>query len=162
MDTTTYLLRSSENAQRLIESIAELETDNETRTIAPTSNLHGNLQIKIAMKLMQLLNEGEVSANVSIQTSNGVKVADVAWASADFISQHGFETPYSMAPEICVEIIFPGNTKEEMAEKRELYLAKGAKEVWFCEESGEMVFFTYDGRLAASKIYPDFPANIRK
>ncbi len=95
--------------------------------MTPASNLHGNLQVKIAMKLMQLMNEGEVSAEVSIQTSKNVKVADVAWASADFISQHGFETPYSMAPEICVEVISPGNTKGEMAEKRELYLAKGAK-----------------------------------
>ncbi len=130
--------------------------------MTPASNLHGNLQVKIAMKLMLLLKEGEVSAEVSIQTSKNVKVADVAWASADFISQHGFETPYSMAPEICVEVISPGNTKGEMAEKRELYLAKGAKEVWLCSESGEMKFFTYEGRLLVSKICLDFPLNILK
>ncbi len=130
--------------------------------MTPASNLHGNLQVKIAMKLMLLLKEGEVSAEVSIQTSKNVKVADVAWASAEFISQHGFETPYSMAPEICVEVISPGNTKGEMAEKRELYLAKGAKEVWFCDESGEMEFFTYKGRLLESKILPGFPSNIRE
>ncbi|MCI5167280.1 MAG: Uma2 family endonuclease [Candidatus Electrothrix sp. GM3_4] len=130
--------------------------------MTPASNLHGNLQVKIAMKLMQVLKEGEVSAEVSIQTSKNVKVADVAWASAEFISQHGFETPYSMAPEICVEVISPGNTKGEMAEKRELYLAKGAKEVWFCDESGEMEFFTYEGRIAVSKICSYFPLNIRE
>ncbi|MCI5139320.1 MAG: Uma2 family endonuclease [Candidatus Electrothrix sp. AR1] len=130
--------------------------------MTPASNLHGNLQVKIAMKLMLLLKEGEVSAEVSIQTSKNVKVADVAWASAEFISQHGFETPYSMAPEICVEVISPGNTKGDMAEKRELYLAKGAKEVWFCDESGEMEFFTYEGRIMKSRIYPDFSSNVRK
>ena len=128
--------------------------------MTPASNLHGNLQVKIAMKLMQLTTEGEVSAEVSIQTSKNVKVADVAWASAEFIAQHGFETPYSMAPEICVEIISPGNTKGEMAEKKELYLAKGAKEVWFCDENGAMEFFTYEGRMTASRTCPDFPANI--
>ncbi|WLE97637.1 MAG: Uma2 family endonuclease [Candidatus Electrothrix communis] len=95
--------------------------------MTPASNLHGNLQVKIAMKLMLLLKEGEVSAEVSIQTSKNIKVADVAWASAEFISQHGFETPYSMAPEICIEVISPGNTKGEMAEKRELYLGQGCK-----------------------------------
>ncbi|MCI5161922.1 MAG: Uma2 family endonuclease [Candidatus Electrothrix sp. AX5] len=130
--------------------------------MTPASNLHGNLQVKIAMKLMLLLKEGEVSAEVSIQTSKNVKVADVAWASAEFISQHGFETPYSMAPEICVEVISPGNTKGEMAEKRELYLAKGAKEVWFCDESGEMEFFTYEGKLMGSRICSDFPSNVRE
>ena len=130
--------------------------------MTPASNLHGNLQVKIAMKLMLLLKEGEVSAEVSIRTLKNVKVADVAWASAEFISQHGFETPYSMAPEICVEVISPGNTKGEMAEKRELYLAKGAKEVWFCDESGEMEFFTYEGKLMGSRICSDFPSNVRE
>ncbi|MCI5227340.1 MAG: Uma2 family endonuclease [Candidatus Electrothrix sp. AX2] len=130
--------------------------------MTPASNLHGNLQVKIAMKLMQLMNEGEVSAEVSIQTSKNVKVADVAWASADFISQHGFETPYSMAPEICVEVISPDSAEEELVKKRELYLAKGAKEVWFCDESGEMEFFTYEGRIMESRIYSDFPSNIYK
>ena len=128
--------------------------------MTPASNLHGNLQIKVAMKLMQLMKEGEVSAEVSIQTSKNVKVADVAWASADFIVQHGFGTPYSMAPEICVEIISPGNTRGEMAEKKELYLAKGAKEVWFCDETGEMEFFTYKGRITASQFCSEFPVNI--
>lgn len=42
--------------------------------MTPASNLHGNLQVKIAMKLIQLLNEGEVSAEVSIQTSKNAKV----------------------------------------------------------------------------------------
>jgi Uma2 family endonuclease len=130
--------------------------------MTPPSNLCGNLQVKIAMKLMLLLREGEVSAEVSIQTSKNVKVADVAWASAEFISQHEFETPYSMAPEICVEVISPGNTKGEMAEKRELYLAKGAKEVWFCDESGEMDFFTYEGRIMESRVCTEFPSNVRE
>ncbi|WP_446008050.1 Uma2 family endonuclease [Candidatus Electrothrix sp.] len=128
--------------------------------MTPASNLHGNLQVKIALKLMQCTKEGEVSAEISIQTSKNVKVADVAWASAEFIAQHGFTTPYSMAPEICVEIISPGNMKGEMAEKKELYLAKGAKEVWFCDENGDMEFFSYKGRITESKICPEFPANI--
>lgn len=95
--------------------------------MTPASNLHGNLQMKIAMKLMQLLNEGEVSVEVSIQTSKNVKVADVAWASADFISQHGFETPYSMAPEICVEVISPGNTQGKWLKRESCILPKGQR-----------------------------------
>jgi len=36
-----------------------------------------------------------------------------------------------IAPEICVEVISPRNSPEEMAEKRALYFAAGADEVWF-------------------------------
>lgn len=129
--------------------------------MSPASNLHGNLQVRIAMKIMLLLNKGEVSAEVSILTARNVKVADVAWASDEFIAEHGFATPYAVAPELCVEIASPGNSAGELTEKKELYLAKGAQEVWFCRENGEMEFFTSAGRIAASKICPRFPANIR-
>ena len=129
--------------------------------MSPASNLHGNLQVRIAMRILQLMKTGEASAEVSILTSKNVKVADVAWASAEFIGTHGFETPYLVAPEICVEIISPGNTSAEMAEKKELYLAKGAKEVWLCAENGEMEFFTYKGEINGSEICPAFPLNIR-
>lgn len=62
----------------------------------------------------------------SIQTSDDVKVAEVAWASATFIAEFGYATPYPKAPELCVEIVSPSNSKQEISEKVELYLAKGA------------------------------------
>lgn len=130
--------------------------------MSPASNLHGNLQMRIAMKIMQILNAGEVSAEVSILTAKNVKVADVAWASDEFIAEHGFATPYAVAPELCVEIVSPGNSAAEMQEKKELYLAKGAHEVWLCREDGSMEFYSYPGKMAASKICPAFPGNIRR
>lgn len=42
----------------------------------------------------------------SIQTSDSVKVADVAWASDAFIEYHGYETPYLRAPEDTGSISF--------------------------------------------------------
>ena len=59
-----------------------------------------------------------------------MKVANVEWASGEFIATYGDTTPYPHAPEICVEIVSPSNTKAEMEHKVELYLAKGAHEVW--------------------------------
>ncbi len=130
--------------------------------MSPASNWHGNLQARIAMQLMRLMNAGEVSTEVSILTAKNVKVADVAWASEDFIARHGFETPYPAAPEICVEIISPGNSTGEMAEKKALYLASGAQEVWFCRENGEMEFFALSGRLAASALCSGFPVALAR
>ena len=116
---------------------------------------HGRTQVKIATNLTNKLPNGEVIAECSIQTSEGVKVADVAWASNDFIKTFGYQTPYPKAPEICVEIISPSNSKAEIAEKVELYLAKGANEVWIAYEKGTIETYTHTGQIEKSIIAPN-------
>lgn len=37
---------------------------------------------------------------------------------------------YPKAPEICIEIVSPSNSKIEIQGKVDLYLARGAQEVW--------------------------------
>ena len=53
--------------------------------------------------------------------------------------------PYDVAPEICVEIVSPSNS-DEMEEKIQLYLHQGAKEVWLCNQQGEISYFTLNGQ----------------
>jgi Uma2 family endonuclease len=55
--------------------------------------------------------------------------------------------PLQPAPPICVEIVSPSNTATQMEEKRALYFASGAKEVWVCERDGKMRFFDSAGKL---------------
>jgi Uma2 family endonuclease len=98
--------------------------------MTPASNKHGRLQIKIGALLERKLKQGEALSECSIQTSEGVKVADVAWCSKAFLKLYGYATPYPRAPEICVDIVSPANSTLEMAEKVQLYLQAGAKEVW--------------------------------
>jgi len=97
--------------------------------LTPASNKHGSLQYKIGSFLERKLKKGEVLVECSIQTSEGVKVADVAWCSKTFIKKNGYETPYTQAPELCVEVVSPSHSKQEMLEKAELYLQAGAEEV---------------------------------
>jgi Uma2 family endonuclease len=119
--------------------------------MSPASNNHGNLQFKVGVRIQESKKgKGEIITECSIDTSQGVRVADVAWASDQFIEKYGFETPYSRAPEICVEIVSPSNSKGEIEEKIELYLAKGACEVWIISEDGTIRFFTYDGEIEES------------
>ena len=129
--------------------------------MSPASNLHSGLQTEILILLRSLLKNGKSYAEISIETSRNVKVADVIWASHQFLAEHGFETPYRVAPEICVEVVSPGNTEEEMMMKKDLYLAKGAREVWFCSQTGEMRFFSHAGQLDRSNLCPDFPRSIQ-
>ena len=118
--------------------------------MTPASNKHGNLQCKISSLLGRKLKKGEVFVECSVQTTEGVKVADVAWCSKAFIKRHGYETPYSQAPELCVEVVSPSNSKQEMLEKAELYLQAGAEEVWVVWESGEIDYHGKAGKLTQS------------
>ncbi|MFT5367060.1 MAG: Uma2 family endonuclease [Candidatus Latescibacterota bacterium] len=128
--------------------------------MSPASNRHGLIQSKIARLLNQQDALGETFPECSIETAKGVKVADVIWGSAHFFEQNGLETPYRVAPEICVEVLSPSNTMAEMEEKRDLYLAKGAREVWVCDEEGQLTFFDTCGKLAHSTLFPDFPTKV--
>lgn len=115
--------------------------------MTPASNKHGRLQFHIGSVLERKLKKGEALTECSIQTTEGVKVADVAWCSKTFIKQHGYETPYSHAPEICVEIVSPSNSKEEMIDKAHLYLQAGAEEVWVLWENGIVDYYDKTGKL---------------
>jgi Uma2 family endonuclease len=123
--------------------------------MSPASNQHGRIQSRMAANLINKLPSGEVITECSIQTSDGVKVADVAWASDVFIKSYAYQTPYPKAPEICIEIVSPSNSKIEISEKVDLYLAKGADEVWVVYEDSQILTFTHAGEIKQSKIAGD-------
>ena len=119
--------------------------------MSPASNNHGIRQYEVAKTIDVTKKSGKIIIECSIKTTDGVKVADVAWASDEFITEHGDKTPYDIAPEICVEIVSPSNTKEEMDEKIRLYLDQGAKEVWLCNHKGKISYYSQDGKIEHSK-----------
>ncbi len=119
--------------------------------MSPASNNHGILQFDVGTIIKEAKKSGKIIIECSIETADGVKVADVAWASDEFIVQHGRVTPYSVAPEICVEVISPSNSKKEMQEKITLYLAKGAHEVWLIDQEGVITYFSHEGQINQSK-----------
>ena len=52
------------------------------------------------------------------------------------------EVCLTTAPEICVEVLSPSNSKAEIAEETRLYFESGAEEGWVCDAQGAMVFFS--------------------
>jgi Uma2 family endonuclease len=70
----------------------------------------------------------------------------------------GEQVCFPRAPEICVEVLSPGNTEAEIQEKMALYFDAGAREVWLCERSGAMSFFSPGTTrpMRASKVCPEF------
>ena len=124
--------------------------------MTPASNQHGRTQSRIVISLDRSKNSGEVITECSIETADGVKVANVVWASDEFIEEFGYETPYPKAPEVCIEIVSPSNSEAEIEHKIGLYLAKGAREVWIFDEQASVAVFSHTGRLPGSKVVPEF------
>jgi Uma2 family endonuclease len=118
--------------------------------MSPANNRHARLQGAIALDLGRQLPDGGVLTECPILTSIGVRVPDVAWASAAFLAAHGDTTPYPAAPEICVEIVSPSNSEEELQQKVAAYLAAGAREVWIVSEEGSVRYFNAQGPRAES------------
>jgi Uma2 family endonuclease len=78
-----------------------------------------------------------VLVECSVQTSDGVRVADVAWISNARLKKIGWVTPFPQAPEPCVEIMSPSNSWAEMHVKAGHYLEAGAEEVWVVTLDGK-------------------------
>jgi len=119
--------------------------------MSPASNRHGIRQLAIGNALTTQLPAGTAMVECSVLTADGVRVPDVAWASADFMARHGDATPFPQAPEICVEVRSPSNTDAEMAYKTELFLQAGAVEVWIVDEDGSRQVFDAAGERSDSR-----------
>jgi Uma2 family endonuclease len=128
--------------------------------MSPASNEHGIYQANIVRLIGQLNSAGIVISECSVQTTEGIKVADVAFATPDFLKRNKGDNPYREAPEVCVEIISPSNTLQEMDEKKALYFAQGAREVWLCASDGNVRFYRSSGGIEASEIVKGFPNRI--
>jgi Uma2 family endonuclease len=124
--------------------------------MSPANNRHARLQGLLAAEFARQFRDGIVLTECSILTAIGIRVPDVAWGSADFMRACGEITPYGRAPEICVEIVSPSNTKAEMREKTQAFLKAGAREVWLVYEEGAIRYFRQDGEASGSA----FPISI--
>ncbi len=124
--------------------------------MSPASNRHGSIQVEIGSLFLHKLPKGRTFSECSIQTRDGVRVADVAWASAEFLARHGDVTPFPQAPELCVEIVSPSNTKAEIDYKLSLYFAQGAQEVWVVSLQKKVTIYVGGLPAAKSKFLPKF------
>ena len=127
--------------------------------VSPHTVPHARLQGHIGFLLRQELGS-ESFPEVVIQTAEGVKMADVVWCSQAFLEAHGDESPFAKASEICVEVQSPPDPWREMEERVQLYLARGAQEVWICEPSGRLRFFAHEGETGRSPLAPEASTEI--
>jgi Uma2 family endonuclease len=115
------------------------------------TNLHQLRVQSVADELNRQLGPRAVS-EVSVLTDRGIRVPDVSWMPAERWKATGAATPLPFVPDVCVEVLSPGNTPEEIAMKIGAYLRGGAKEVIVASVSGEVSFHGPEGRRNLSAL----------
>lgn len=126
----------------------------------PPRSRQGDYQSEISGLLRGLMSGGRATTECPIQTSEGVKAADVAWASYERRASKTNDPVFMVAPEICVEIQSPSDVEPELMERRRLFFEKGAQEFWLCDLMGNMEFFDPAGAIPRSKLCPNFPTHV--
>lgn len=138
-----------------------VETDRHGHIIMspPPAPTHGSFKAEIVFQLRSRLSHGRVLTECPISTADGVKAADVAWASQERMDELGKRACFPQAPEICIEVYSPSNSDAEIQEKTALYFDAGAREVWLCDSAGRMKFLARDQTtpLEGSTLCSGFP-----
>ncbi len=141
-----------------------IETDRFGHTIMtpPPAPRHGNYQSRIVVLLHQNSDGGRIITECPISTSDGVKACDVVWVSNERFAPMADAPCFNSAPEVCVEILSPSNSKGEIEEKTRLYFEAGAQEVWLCDSEGRMSFLCSDSgtSMTQSGLLPQFPDRV--
>jgi Uma2 family endonuclease len=151
------------------EFLAELpnriETDELGQIILAPVNTpeHGAAQANIGILLKTLIPDAGGIIACPISTSGGVKITDIASISRERREPQRGKGCLTDAPEICVEVLSPSNSKREMRRKKRLYFEAGAEEVWFREQDGRMTFYRKDApdvAVESSALCPAFPTRV--
>ena len=128
----------------------------------PPAPSHGVKQAKIATLFDRLLPKGIVITECPVSTSDGVKAIDIAWLAPERRQEVDSAVCLAQAPEICVEVLSPSNTGEEISEKIELYFEAGALGGLDLQSGGTVEFYhSSPGQTRrSSEICPEFPRRI--
>ncbi len=110
----------------------------ELKRMSPAGDEHGSVTMALASPLYQYVKLHQLGKVYAAETGfklesnpDTVRAPDIAFVSMERVQAAGRVEGYrSGAPDLAVEVLSPGNTKREMAEKVEDYFAAGARLVW--------------------------------
>lgn len=130
--------------------------------MTPVNYGHSNHVGRLIRILARIAPEWESGSELGIVTSDGVKAPDVTLAGPEYHAKYRNHEGYvSEAPEICVEVMSPSNSWQEMRDKMPLYFEAGAREVWIVDTGGNISFFEPGGEaLNRSRLIPEMPGSI--
>ena len=140
----------------------KIETEEPDKIILrPRKARHSLQQGQLVGLLLEHVAGGKPAVEFAVETPRGVKVPDVVWISDALAAKLSLDAEASSnMPELVIEVLSRSNPQREMAEKVQLYLDGGAKEVWLCDVDGNLTFYDSTGEQAASSFAPSFPSTL--
>jgi Uma2 family endonuclease len=144
-----------------VEGRIEIDRHGRVTVIPPLPVQHGSLEATVGIELQKRMGSGTVMVVCPVSTADGVRTLDVAWASDERWTKVADLPFFVEAPEICIEVVLPTDSDKEVREKIALFFDAGAVEVWTCDLSGNVTFFTGGCvRLEKSALCPVFPQRV--
>ncbi|MBV8900934.1 MAG: Uma2 family endonuclease [Verrucomicrobia bacterium] len=153
-------------ALRFSGALEIIETDRDGNPVmSPPPDLdHDIRKDRIAKALQRLLPEGEAFVETAVSTFEGAKVPDACWIRAErreqLLSVPRGERLSPIAPEVCVEVLSPDNSRSGIDSNQSAYFGVGVREVWICDRDATMSFYGPQGRLERSAICPEVPRQV--
>ncbi len=110
----------------------------ELRKMSPSGSEHGATVINISVLLAQYVRSRKLGVCFGAETGfkiasdpDTVRAPDVAFIRRERIPESGIPKKFwPGAPDLAVEVLSPGDTRREVAEKVEDWLEAGARAVW--------------------------------
>jgi Uma2 family endonuclease len=116
----------------------------------PTTG-HQAVASEVAFQLRNQLGP-RAATEVGVLTDRGVRVPDVVWMPSELWAACKGQSPLEVVPDVCVEVLSPGNTREEIDMKITAYLRGGAREVIVVGVAGEVEIYGPQGRRETSAL----------
>lgn len=112
---------------------------------------HQRVALEVGFQLSTQLGGG-AATEVPVLTDRGVRIPDAIWMPPERWAELKGYSPLTMVPDVCVEVLSPGNTREEIMMKIGAYLRGSAREAILVGLGGEIEFFGPEGRREASAL----------
>jgi Uma2 family endonuclease len=115
------------------------------------TNDHQRVELAVVRVLEARLGP-EAGIEISVYTDRGIRVPDVVWMPAARWREVKGKSPFPFVPDVCVEVLSPGNSRAEITMKIGAYLRGSAREVIVVGRKGEVEYFGAEGRREASAL----------
>jgi Uma2 family endonuclease len=144
----------------------------------PPGGEHGSLAVTIAFLLRSWLKQNNLKGYVAVESGyllardpDTTRGPDVSYVRAERIPEAGIPKGFwHIAPDLAVEVVFPGETADEIRDKVHDFLAAGTPLVWVVyPRTQEVTAHTPDGLartyspndVLESGVLPGFKCNVK-
>jgi Uma2 family endonuclease len=137
--------------------------------MSPSGFDHGFVVVRIARFLAEYVDDNDLGAVLGAETGftietnpDLVRAPDVSFVRKDRMPKKNWKKFFPGVPDLAVEVISPGDTKREIAEKVNMWLAHGSTSVWVADPEAMTITIHRTGaeaiRLAARDEIANEPA----